>query len=171
MTDEELIEIYSTAPIEKDHFEIIKLEAEWFSQTYYLQYTYNENIEAEIDGVLQEVLYAPMETGGTSSTEELEYQVNLVLQNINDLIAKESDNFDPTLRNDSRLPKMTVYEFISYRDGSFRQSTNPSIRVRINENNRDELGSQFSASTKPTNSQTTGEVVSVRRVPMLRAFL
>lgn len=171
MTDEELIDIYANAPIEKDRFEILKLEALWFSETYFLQNVYSEDIETLVDGVTQTIRYAPFRTGGESSSEELEYQVNTVLQNINDLIAKESENFNPDLRGDDRLPKITVYEFISYRDGTFKQSTNPSVTVRLNDMNRDEEGTNLLASTTPTNSQTTGEVVTVNRNPMLKAFL
>lgn len=171
MTDEELIDIYANAPIEKDRFELLKLEATWFSQTYYLQGTYSEEIEVEIDGVLQTVKYAPLRTGGESSSDELEYEVNTVIQSVNDLIAKESDNFDPSLRGNDRLPKMTVYEFISYRNGDIKQSSNPSVSVRLNDMNRDENATNLVASTVPTNQQATGEVVTINRNPMLKAFL
>lgn len=169
-TDQELIDIYVNAPIEKDRFEVVKLEAQWFTETYFLQTTYSEVIEAEVDGVLQSLQYAPFETGGQTSSDELEYRVAVVIQYVNDLIAKQSDNFDPSLRGDARLPKVTIYEFISYRDGTFKQSTAKPITMRLNMVSRDEDGTSLEASTIPTNSQTTGEIVTTTRFPMLKAF-
>ena len=172
INDEELKEIYVNAPIEKSTFEVLTLKATWFSQDYYLQNAFNENIEITLEtSEVVTALYAPFESGEGENNEELNYEKNVILQNINDLIAKETENFNPDLPEDERLPKLESRVFKVYRDGTYEIANVAPIRVDTKNMTRDEFGVTINATTKPVNSQATGETATVNRVPMLRAFL
>lgn len=171
MTDEEIREIYASAPTDKTTLEVIELSASWFSKSYYLQRQFAEDIEVTLE--TNEIVvanYAPMSIDQASSNQDLNYERNIVIQMANDIIATEQDNYDPDVHGDE-LPKFTSRGYILYRDGTISQIKQPPIVLPIRKMRRDATGSIINVTTKPANQSATGEVATVTRVPMLKGFL
>ena len=169
ITDSELREIYANAPVVKDTFEVISITASWFSKDYYLQHNFTEGIEVELETtevVLAE--YAPMEIGRASSNADMVYERNIVVQQVNDVIADEIALRDP---ESDELPIIESRGYVMYRDGTVSQLKTPVTRTEVSKTTRNEIGVSIASSTKPVNAQATGETVTTTRVPMLRGFL
>lgn len=169
ITDDELKEIYSNAPITKDTFEVITLTADWFSQDYHLQNTFTEGVDVILEDDTEVFAeYAPMEIGQASSNASLEYSRTIIIQQVNDIIAAEIANRDP--ESDSKV-YVQSRGYVMYRDGSISQLKTPVITTEVNKTTRNEVGTSISTSTKPVNNTSTGEIATVTRVPMLKGFL
>ena len=91
ITDNELKEIFSNAPVEKDMFEVVELTASWFSQSYYVQNTFTDGIDVPLeDGVtIVNAEYAPMQIGQAGNNTDMVYSRSVTLQYVNDIIAAE----------------------------------------------------------------------------------
>jgi hypothetical protein len=165
----DLEKIYASAPDDQFQFEVVRLYAPWYTQPYYVQYAIEDFIDVVIDGVLTEVMYAPVRATRASSNEELTYDRSFTIETVNDILARESTRFDPDVHNPQDL-KITTWDFISYEDGSFSDST-PGQVLNVPSSNRDITGTTFNASTKPTNMTATGEINSNSRSPMQRGML
>ena len=168
-TDSELREIYANAPVVKDTFEVITITASWFSKAYHLQHSFTEGIDVELE--TSEVVtaeYAPMEIGQASSNADLVYERNIIIQQVNDVIASEISLRDP---ESTELPVIESRGYVMYRDGTVSQLKTPVTRTDISKTTRNEIGVSIASSTKPVNAQATGESVTTTRVPMTKAFL
>lgn len=171
MTDEEIREIYASAPVSKTVIEVVELSAPWFSKTYYLQRQMTDSIEVTLEtGETVVAEYAPMSIDQSSSNADLNYERNVVIQQVNDIIASEQSKYDPDLYAD-QSPMFVSRGYILYRDGSVSQIKQPPIQLPIRKMRRDERGALFSVTTKPANQWATGEVATTTRVPMLKGFL
>lgn len=171
MTDDEIKQIYASAPNSKIDFEVIELSASWFSQSYYLQRDFTEEISVTIEtGATVVANYAPMSLGKSSSNADLTYERNIVIQWLNDIIAAESDNYDPEIHGDE-MPTFTSRMFLRYRDRSISAQRGSPISLPIRKHTRDYLGSTLSVSAQPANNKATGEIATPTRIPMLRGFL
>lgn len=171
MTDEEIREIYASAPVSKTVIEVVELSAPWFSKTYYLQRQMTDSIEVTLEtGETVVAEYVPMSIDQSSSNADLNYERNIIIQQVNDIIASEQANYDPDVYGD-QLPQFTSRGYILYRDGSISQIKQPPIRLPIRKMRRDERGALFNVTTKPANQWATGEVATTTRVPMLKGFL
>lgn len=170
ITDSELREIYSNAPVEKDTFEVLALKADWFTQDYYIQHTFTEGVEVPLeDGVTYVIAdYAPADIGQASSNADLTYERTIVIQQINDLISSEAVRFNP---DTDGLPVLESRGYVMYRDGTVSQLKTPVIKLDITKLTRNEMGASIAASSKPVNVQATGELATIERVPMYRGFL
>ena len=169
ISDSELREIYANAPVVKDTFEVITLTASWFSKDYHLQHAFTEGIEVTLE--TSEVVvaeYAPMEIGQASSNADMVYERNIVIQQVNDIIASEIALRDP---ESSELPIIESRGYVMYRDGTVSQLKTPVTRTEVSKTTRNEAGVSIASSTKPVNAQATGETVTTTRVPMTKAFL
>lgn len=169
ITDSELREIYANAPVVKDTFEVITIKASWFSKDYHLQHAFTENIDVELEtSEIVTAEYAPMELGQASSNADMSYERNIVIQQVNDVIAGEI-----ALRNpgSNELPIIESRGYVMYRDGTVSQLKTPVITTEVTKTTRDNLSVSIASNTKPVNSQATGEVVTTTRVPMLKGFL
>ena len=49
MTDDEILAIYASAPVDTTDMEVIELSASWFSQSYYMQRTIEDDIEIVLE--------------------------------------------------------------------------------------------------------------------------
>ena len=88
MTDEEIREIYASAPVSKEVIEVFELSASWFTKTYYLQRQITDEIEVPLEtGEVVIATYAPMSADQSSSNADLNYERNIVIQQVNDIIA------------------------------------------------------------------------------------
>lgn len=167
-TDDELREIFTSAPVEKDVFEVISLTAPFFTRVYHLQHTFTEGIEVELEtGEVIVAEYAPMDIGQASSEGNMNWNRTIIIEQVNDIIASELANRDP------ELDQKVIVEFrgyVMYRDGSVSALKTPVIRNQVIEVDRDEVGSSISTSAKPISKTQTGEVATTTRVPMLRGF-
>lgn len=171
MTDEEIREIYASAPVSKTVIEVVELSAPWFSKTYYLQRQMTDSIEVTLEtGETVVAEYVPMSIDQSSSNADLNYERNIVIQQVNDIIVSEQTNYDPDVYGDP-LPQFVSRGYILYRDGSVSQIKQPPIRLPIRKMRRDERGALFNVTTKPANQWATGEVATTTRVPMLKGFL
>ena len=95
MTDEEIREIYASAPVSKTVIEVVELSAPWFSKTYYLQRQMTDSIEVTLEtGETVVAEYVPMSIDQSSSNADLNYERNIVIQQVNDIIASEQTNYD-----------------------------------------------------------------------------
>ncbi len=168
VTDSDLREIFANAPRTKTYLEIITLKADWFSQDYHLQNKVCEDLEIEIDGETVDVLYAPMSLGQSSSNQDLNFERNVTIQMVNDIIGAELANFDPSTHSQ---PTLESRGYVYYRDGTISDLKTPVVSLPIDSIDRDEQGTSFTASTTPTDDLPTGEVATLVRVPMLRGYL
>lgn len=168
ITDDELREIYSNAPIAKETFEVISISAPWFSQTYHLQNTFTDAVEVELeDGSFVFAEYAPMSIGQANSNADLNYTREVTIEQVNDVIASEISKRDPALRQ-----KITIESrgYVSYRDGTISKLKTPVVRTEVVGTTRNEIGTTITTSAKPVNRSTTGIVATTSRVPMLKGF-
>lgn len=171
MTDEEIREIYASAPVSKETIEVIELSASWFTKTYYLQRQVTDDIEVTLEtGETVVANYAPMSLDQSSSNADLNYERNIIIQQVNDIIASEQSRYDPDVHGDE-LPMFTSRGYILYRNGDISQIKQPPIRLPIRKMRRDDRGTLFNVTTKPANQSATGEVCTVTRVPMVKGFL
>ena len=170
ITDNELKEIFSNAPVEKDMFEVVELTASWFSQSYYVQNTFIDGIDVPLeDGVtIVTAEYAPMQIGQAGNNTDMVYSRSVTLQYVNDIIAAEMTNRDP---ENPEKPKLKFRGYVMYRDGTVSSLKTPVITTELIQTNRDGVGTTMDTSVKPVNNTATGEVATVTRVPMLRGFL
>lgn len=173
MNSQELREIYASAPIAATPFEVVSISAPWFSKTYYLQNVFTEDIQVTLENsAVVDVLYAPMSLGESSSNADLNYERNIVIQYVNDILAKEQENYDPDIHNpDDQVVQSRGY--IYYRTGviSSLQTAVRTTRVREITRDAENGASTVRISGKPANETATGEVATVRRVPMLKGFI
>ena len=166
-------EIFASAPVSSTELEVITLKAPWFDKIYYLQNVSADDLEVVLENnetVIAE--YAPMSIGHSSSNADLNYERNITIQYVNDIIAEQTGNFDPDVHN----PNDGVIEvrgYIYYRDGSVSSLQTSVTSATIREITRDSANgtSSILMSSKPANESSTGEVATINRVPMLRGFL
>ena len=171
MTNEEIREIYASAPVSREVFEVIELSSSWFSKSYYLQRATTDSIDVTLeDGDVVTAEYVPMSLGQSSSNEDLNYERNIIVQMVNDTIAGEQANYDYDTHGDE-MPQLTSRGYILYRNGDVSQIKQPAIKLPVRKMRRDTSGAVFNVSTKPANESATGEVATVTRVPMLKGFL
>lgn len=173
MLPEEVRKIYASAPVNATTFEVISLNAPWFSQVYYLQNTFTEDVQVTLEtSEIVDVMYAPMGIGEASSNADLNYERNIVIQMVNDILASEQSNYDPEIHNpDDQVIQSRRY--IYYRTGVISAIQGEVIQTTVREITRDsETGSaNIKISSKPINETATGEVCTITRVPMLRGFI
>ncbi len=173
MNSQELREIYASAPVSSTPFEVVSIQAPWFSKTYYLQNVFTEDIQVTLEtGAVVDVLYAPMSLGESSSNADLNYERTIIIQYVNDILAAEQENYNPDIHNpDDQLVKSRGY--IYYRSGLISPLQTSVVTTRVRDIIRDsETGaSKVRISSKPANETATGEVATVRRVPMLKGFV
>lgn len=170
ITDDELREIFTNAPVAKDTFEVISLSAPWFTQTYHLQNTFVDGIDVPLEDNVTIVTaeYAPMSIGLASSNADMSYTREFTIQQVNDIIGREISARDPGLRQKVRVESRG---YVMYRDGSVSLLKTPVVGTEVVKTSRNNIGTTISTATKPVNNTTTGEVATVTRVPMLKGFL
>lgn len=170
VTDDDLREIYANAPVTKDTFEVISISAPWFESTYYLQNMITDTIEVLLeDGeTYVEAVYAPMSIGQASSNDDMSYTRDITIEQVNDVIATEIANRDPSLRQ-----KITIESrgYVMYRDGTVSSLKTPVVSTEVVKVTRNASGATITTSAKPVNRTTTGEIATTKRVPMLLGFL
>jgi len=169
ITDSELREIYANAPVIKDTFEVIQISASWFTADYYLQNTFTEDIDVELDDLsIVTAQYAPMSLGRTSSNADLSYERTINIQQVNDIIAGEITNRDP---ESTELPLITSRGYVMYRDGSVSALKTAEISTQIIKTSRNGVGTNITSSAKPVNAQATGESMTATKFEMLKGYL
>lgn len=170
ITDEELEFIFANAPVEKSRFEVIELGCDWFSQTYYLQYQYSEDIELLLENNEPIVAqYAPMKVTEATSNEDMTYDRSITVNEVNDIIANELARYNPVTHK-GVFPYMKSRLYVAYRDGTFSLVKFGPVKTIITDVQRTTEGALISTSLTPVNRKTTGEVATVTRVPMLAAY-
>lgn len=173
MTSDELREIFASAPVSKTDFEVVAISAPWFSQKYYLQNVVTEDIEVVLEtNETVTVNYAPMALGQTSSNADLNYERNITIQYVNDIIADEQARFDPDI-HDPNDATIEARGYIYYRNGDVSSIQTSVTKTNIREINRDSTNgaTNLMVSSKPANETATGEVATLNRAPMLRGFM
>jgi len=171
MTDDEIREITASAPVNKETIEVIELSASWFTQKYYLQRQVTDDIEVTLEtGEVVTANYVPMSLDRSSSNADLNYERNIVIQQVNDIIASEQSRYDADIHRDE-LPMFVSRGYVLYRNGTVSQIKQAPIRLPIRKMRRDDKGALFNVTTKPANQSATGEVCTVTRVPMVKGFL
>ncbi len=171
MTPDEIKSIYASAPVGKTELEVISFYAPWFSKTYYLQRQFTEDIQVKLEtDVVVDVLYAPMNIDQASSNADLNYERNISIQMVNDLIAAENDNYDPEV-NGNQTPIFQSRGFVAYRDGTISDIKYGPITLPVKTIKTNNQGAVINVTTKPGNDYATGETATVTRVPMLRGFV
>lgn len=168
-TDEELMDIYINAPVEKSPLEVISLYASWFSKKYYLQNVITDDIEVVLEtGETVVAEYSPMKISSTGNNSDMEYNKTVTFAAVNDIIAEELSRRD---YNTTERPVLESRMYIMYRDGSVSSLRSPVHTTKVNGVSRNTDGSVFNTSRKPVTLQQTGELVTTERVPMIKGFL
>lgn len=168
ITDSDLREIYANAPVVKDQFEVISLEADWFSQNYYLQNVFVDGVTVTLDDgteVLAE--YAPMSLGQTSSNADMSFERTVNIQMVNDKIANEMSNYNPDVDD---MPTFNSRVFVMYRDGSVSSQKTSVITTEVTKVTRSEQGASITTRLRPVSEQATGIVANTTLCPMLAGF-
>lgn len=170
MTPDEIKEIYASAPVDRTEMEMVSFSAPWFSKVYHLQRQFTEDIELTLEtGEVVDVAYAPMSIDQASSNADLNYERNISIQMVNDIIASENDNYDPDLHYGMN-PQFQSRGFIAYRDGTFSGVKYGPVTLPIKQIKTNNQGAVINVTTKPSNEYATGEIATVTRVPMLKGF-
>lgn len=172
MTSEELKKLYASAPVAKIDFEVASIHAPWFSKVYYLQNMFTETVSVKLEtGVFVSAEYAPMALGKASSNADLNYERNIVVGMVNDILAAEQSNFDPDIHDpDTQYVQSRIY--IRYADGTISDIQSSVVTTYVRDITRDSktYSSTIRISSKPVNDSATGEVATISRVPMLKGF-
>jgi len=173
VNSEELRKLYASAPVVTTEFEVASIHAPWFSRVYYLQNVFTETIRVRLEtGVYVDAEYAPMSLSRASSNADLNYERNVIVSQVNDILAAEQANFNPNVHNpDSQYVQSRVY--IRYADGTFSnvQGSVVTTYVRDITRNSENYSSTIRISSKPANDSATGEIATISRVPMLKGFI
>lgn len=170
MIESELREIYANAPVEKSTLEVLSMSAPWFSKTHYFQNQVVEGVTVTLeDGVTEvEVPWVPLQNTRSSNEGDLNYSQDLVLQQVNDIIASEYDNWTPGLSK----PIFQIRLYVIYRDGSVSSIKEGPINAYVQDVNfSDEDSAAITITTTPTNRTATGERATLARIPMQAGFL
>tara|TARA_R110002020_G_scaffold67718_4_gene177635 strand:- start:6214 stop:6729 length:516 start_codon:yes stop_codon:yes gene_type:complete len=168
-TDIELKNIFTTAPKDKEILEVVSIKAAWFSQDYHLQGQVPDGIEVTLDTAeAVTAFYAPLELSQASSNADLSQTRSIVLQQINDIIASEVDNYNPL--TDSK-PYIESRAFVIYEDETISAQKQTTITMDLNEIGFDEQGAQIGASSKLVDESATGELATVERNPLFRGLI
>lgn len=171
MNEEDLRAIYASAPVSATPFEVISAEAPWFTQTYYLQNVLTEELSVTLEtGAVVEVDYAPMSLEQASSNADLNYERQIVIQYVNDILGSEMANYDPDIHTWADF-KLKSRGYIYYRDGTISSIKTPVVNLPVRNVNFNYIGANVRVSSKPANESATGEVATVNRVPMLKGFV
>jgi len=171
MTPDEIRKIFASAPVDETELEVVSFNASWFSQVYYLQRQFTEDIQVVLeDASTVTAMYAPMNLEQASSNQDLSHERNIVIQMVNDIIASENDNYDPVTHG-SEMPVFTSRVYIAYRDGTISSLMYGPITLPVRKISNNSEGISISVSTKPANESATGEIATVTRVPMLKGFV
>ena len=168
-TDSELQAIFTNAPRDKQMLEVVSLKADWFSKDYHLQSQVTGGIDVTLDvGGTVTAEYAPMNLTQASSNADLSYSRSIVLQQVNDIISSELDNFDPVTDD---LPYLEARVFVIYEDGTVSSQKETTITLPVSELAINEEGAQITATTTPIDDSATGELATVERNPLFRGLL
>lgn len=171
MTPNDIREIYASAPTDQTELEVISFTAPWFSKVYHLQRQSTESIDVQMeDGNTVNVEYAPMSIEQASSNADLNYERNISIQMVNDLIAAENDKYNPEINN-GQTPTFQSRGFILYRDGTVSSLRYGPITLPVKTIKTNEKGAVINVTTTPGNDYATGEVATVTKVPMLKGFV
>lgn len=171
ITDDELKYIYANAPVEKERFEVVVISCEWFTETFYLQYAFGEDIEVTLDdGSVVTAQYAPMASELSESTDDVSFERKLTIMQANDLIANQIALRDPVLHK-GIYPTLASYLYVMYRDGTVSALKSTPVKTLVLSVSRTTEGAVLSTSTSPVNQASTGEVATVSRVPMLEPYV
>lgn len=172
MNTEELKKLYASAPTASTEFEVASLHAPWFSQVYYLQNMFTEPVTVRLEtGAYVSAQYAPMSLSKASSNADLNYERNVIVAQVNDILAAEQANFNPEIHNpDSQYVVSRMY--VRYSDGSISALQGSPVTTYVRDITRDSktYASTIRISSKPANESATGEIATVSRVPMLKGF-
>jgi hypothetical protein len=170
MTPDDIKKIYASAPVDRTTLEVVSFSASWFSKTHYLQRQFTDDIQVTLEtGVVVNVLYAPMNLEQASSNSDLNYERNVTIQQVNDIIASENDNYDPETNSDE-MPVFQSRGYIAYRDNTISAIQYGPITLPVRSMTTNNQGTIISITTKPGNEYATGEMATVTRVPMLKGF-
>lgn len=171
MTPEEIRIIYASAPVDEAELEVVSFSASWFSKTYYLQRQFTEDIKVTLEDDSEvDVMYAPMNIDQASSNADLNYERNITIQMVNDIMASENDNYNP-ITNGDEMPIFRSRVYIAYRDGTISSLKYGPISLPVRKMSTTDQGTSVSVSSKPSNESATGEIATVTRVPMLKGFV
>ncbi len=174
LTDEELKEIFASAPVANESFEVLEIDAPWFkSEPYYIQNMDVNGIDVRLEsGDTVTALYAPASITRASSNNDLNYERKITLQDVNDIIANELDNFKlEDWQDDSGALVVKSREYVIYRDGTVSNLKSGPVKMVTSNIDFSEEGASFSPSTKPVNVNATGERFTTTRFKGLKGFL
>lgn len=169
-SDEDLREIFATAPVDESYIEIVAFKADWFSQDYYLQNKVvdEDGIEVVLEtGETVTAMYAPMSLGQSSDNDDLNDERTISIQQVNDVIASELSNFDPEVDD---LPYLESRIYIIYRDQTLSTLKSPVVRLPVTEISTNAKGVTLTASSKPVNDVATGIIASNKLFPMQKGI-
>lgn len=173
MNSEELKKLYASAPVVTTEFEVASIHAPWFSRVYYLQNVFTETVRVRLEtGAFVDADYAPMSLGKASSNADLNYERNIVISQVNDILAAEQARFNPAIHDlDAQYIQSRMY--IRYADGTISNMQGTVVTTYVRDITRDSktYSSTVRISSKPVNESATGEVATVSRVPMLKGFV
>lgn len=173
MNSEELRKLYASAPVVTTEFEVASIHAPWFSRVYYLQNVFTETIRVRLEtGAYVDAEYAPMSLGRSSSNADLNYERNIIISQVNDILAAEQVNFNPDVHDpDTQYVQSRMY--IRYEEGTISNMQGTVVTTYVRDITRDSktYSSTVRISSKPANETATGEVATVSRVPMLKGFV
>lgn len=169
ITDTELMEIYSNAPVIKDTFQVYCIYASWFSEKVYFQNRFVDGVDVTLeDDTEVTAIFLPVSATESGNNGDMSYSRSLVIQAVNDRIAHEISlrdyDSDEYITVETRL-------YVMYRNGLSVQMKNDVITTKVSETTRNEKGTSVSSTSTPVTLQSTGERVSVSKVPMIKGWL
>lgn len=111
--------------------------------------------------------YIPMRITENSAQGDLDYALQI---QFGDLGERLPFDFDRIFRDANFFIEPTLI-YRSYRSDNLEQPMQGPIELKIKTFNFDQLGALFEARADRGNSQKTGELYTLDRFPMMRAFL
>jgi hypothetical protein len=168
-TDADLQQIFTSAPKDKIMLEVVSIKATWFTQDYHLQAQIPDGIDVVLDtGETVTAFYAPMQLTQASSNADLSNTRDIVIQQVNDIIASEIDGYDPATDD---KPYIEARMYVVYEDDTVSAQKQNTITMPLNDVGFDESGAIISASSTPVDESSTGEIATVARNPLFRGLL
>lgn len=174
LTDDDLKEIFTSAPVSMTDFEVIEVNAPWFTDgAYFIQNVDVNGVNVTLEsGIEVLAIYAPASITQASSNSDLNYERKITLQDVNDIIANEIDNYKPEdWRKGAGMLVVKSRSYIMYRDGSVSKIKSGPIIMKSDSIDFSEEGAAFSPSTKTVNENATGERFTTTRFKGLKGFI
>jgi len=164
----DIIDYYLNSASNIVQYETIEISHPDFTQSYFFVRNNTEGLTALIEGsVSKDFDYLPMKITENPSSADLDYSLTVEFGDLGEYLPLE---LDAVVDADGLFVEPTLV-YRTFRSDDLTEPLVGPIILKIKSFAFDRYGSVFQATADRANSQKTGELYTISRFPILRAFL